>query len=118
MSQTYNQFNTYNEALLPAILDTMQFMRDYNDDNGYTDSMFGTLEKYQELDAKYQQYLDGTITSSDVLQAYDANKELIRGKWSIIQEGVDGKFYYVVYPGSLNSYTTVIDPEFPVEEEV
>lgn len=112
----YNKFNSYEEALLPAILDTMQFMRDYNDNNGYTHFMFESVEKFNELDAIYQEYLDGNKTDAEILQIYDQNKDLIKGKWADIQEGTDGKFYFQVYLKSLNTYETVQTPPFQEEE--
>jgi len=111
----YNKFNTYEEALLPAILDTMQFMRDYNDNNGYTNIMFMSVEKFNELNAYYQEYLDGEITSAQVIEVYNQNKNLIKGNWSSIREGTDGKFYYLVYPKSLNTYETSETIPLPIE---
>lgn len=111
----YNEFNSYEEALLPAILDSLQYIRDYNDNNGYTESMFYSVAKFQELDGFYQEYLDGNKTDAEALTIYAANKDLIQGKWDEIREGINGKFYYLVYSnGQFNSnYTTIENPVFP-----
>lgn len=118
MTQLYNQFNTYQEALIPAILDTMQWIRDKNDDNGYTQSVFGSVEKFQELDNFYQDYLDGNKTNEEVLTIYSQNVSMVAGRWANIKEGLDGKFYYPIYENSLHTYTTIENPPFPVEEPV
>lgn len=118
MTQLYNKFDTYEEALVPAILDTMQWIRDKNDNNGYTASVFSSVTKFQELDAFYQEYLDGNKTTSEVLTIYAVNKDEIDGKWADIVEGTDNKFYYLTYSGSLNTYNTVTNPPFPEPEEV
>lgn len=93
----YNVFTTYEEGLIFAIIDTMQFMRDHDDGNGYTISMFGSSEKYEELDSFYQEYLDGNKTDAEILQIYDLNKDLFGGKWASIKERLDGKWVYPVY---------------------
>jgi len=110
----YNVFDTYEDALLAAILDTMQFMRDYNDNNGYTHKMFTSIDKFNELNNLYQEYLDGNKTDAEVLEIYTQNIH-IKGKWDAIQETLDNKFVYEVYENSLYSYNTIKNPSLPEE---
>lgn len=120
MTQLYNQFNTYQEGLLPAILDTMEWLRNkkVTDESGrYIPSITGTNNPHDEIDAHYQSYLDGNITEAEVLTLYGQYQAQMHGKWADLREAPDGKFYYETYPYSLNTYTTVSTNPFLIEEE-
>jgi hypothetical protein len=116
-----NVFNTYDEGVLPAILDTMKAMRVYNDENGYTSFMFGSLEKYHELDSYYQQYLDGEIGDQDVLNIYHQNKDFIRGRWDELKERLDSKWAYKVFNDEPRSevveWFDISNYQLPIENE-
>jgi hypothetical protein len=114
----FNEFDNHDDALLAVILDTMQFMKDYDDDGSWTNSMFKDVRIFSALKSFYQQFLDGDKSRDEVIQEYSNYKDQIKGRWDSIKTGTNGKFYYLVYSGSLNSYTTNSNPPLPIEEEI
>jgi hypothetical protein len=120
MSYQIDIFATEEDAIFAAIISTMEAMRIYDDKNGYTSFMFGSLEKYNELDGYYQQWLDGQITRQDVFDIYYQNKDFIRGKWAESRQMLDGRWTLRIFNNNSKSGTTewfdITKFEIPADE--